>query len=87
MVPSNHVQDFHVMTGPFDTDVYEVQVEIAGHPFIANCGVLPKSLASMVGGMTGIDWIIGTDLLRQGAIGLDLRHNRVTASWGKDARP
>jgi hypothetical protein len=75
------------MTGPFETDVYEVKVEIAGHPFIANCGVLPKSLASMVGGMTGIDWIIGTDLLRQGAIGLDLRHNRVTASWGKDGKP
>jgi hypothetical protein len=41
---------------------------------IANCGVLPKSLA--VGGMPGIEWIIGSDLLRQGAIGLDLRHNR-----------
>ena len=45
IVPSNHVQDFHVMTGAFETDVYEVNVEIAGHPFIANCGVLPKSLA------------------------------------------
>jgi Ca-activated chloride channel family protein len=79
--PVNHLKDFHVMTGSFETDVYEVNVEIAKHPFIANCGVLPESLASMVGKMTGTEWIIGTDLLRQGAIGLDLRHNRVTASW------
>jgi Ca-activated chloride channel family protein len=80
-VAVNHVKDFHVMTGPFETDVYEVELEIAGHSFIVNCGVLPASLATMVSGITGIEWIIGTDLLRQGAIGLDLRHNRVTAAW------
>ena len=87
LVPANHLLDFHVMTGPFETDVYEVEVDIAGHSFIANCGVLPESLASMVGGMTGIEWIIGTDLLRQGTIGLDLRHNRVTASWEPAGAP
>jgi hypothetical protein len=81
LTPANHSQDFRMMTGPLETDVYEVKVEIAGQPFIANCGVLPESPASTAGGMTGIEWIIGTDLLRQGAIGLDLRHNRVTASW------
>jgi hypothetical protein len=87
LVPANHLQDFHVMTGPFEADVYEVEVEIAGHPFIANCGVLPESLASIVGKMTGIEWIIGTDLLRQGAIAFDLRHNRVTATWKPWGRP
>jgi hypothetical protein len=80
-VAVNHVKDFHVMTGPFETEVYEVHLEIAGHGFTASCGVLPASLATMVSGMTGIEWIIGADLLRQGAIGLDLRHNRVTAAW------
>jgi hypothetical protein len=81
LIPVNHVQDFHPMNGPFETDVYEVTIEIAGHRFTANCGLLPESLASLVAGTTGIEWIIGTDLLRQGAIGLDLRHNHVTASW------
>jgi Ca-activated chloride channel family protein len=80
-VAISRVKDFHVMTGPFETEVYEVDLEIAGHGFTANCGVLPASIATMVSGMTGIEWIIGTDLLRQGAIGLDLRHNRVTATW------
>jgi hypothetical protein len=85
--PVNHLKDFHVMAGNFETDVYEVKVEIAKHCFIANCGVLPESLASMVGKMTGTEWIIGTDLLRQGAIGLDLRHNHVTASWEPAGAP
>ena len=85
--PVNHVTDFHVMTGPFETDVYEVNVEIAKHSFIANCGVLPEALASLVEKATGIEWIIGTDLLRQGEIGLDLRHNHVTASWQPTEAP
>jgi Ca-activated chloride channel family protein len=80
-VAISRVKSFHVMTGPFETEVHEVEMEIAGHGFTANCGVLPASLATIVSGMTGIEWIIGTDLLRQGAIGLDLRHNRVTANW------
>jgi hypothetical protein len=52
-VAVNHVKDFHVMTGPFETEVYEVHLEIAGHGFTASCGVLPASLATMVSGMTG----------------------------------
>jgi len=83
----NHVKDFHVMTGPFETDVYEVNVEVAGHGFIANCGVMPEALAKLVSGMTGIEWVVGTDLLRQGAIGFDLRHNRVTAAWKPAGAP
>lgn len=81
LIPADHLQDFRLMTGPFESDVYEVKVEIVGHPFIANCGLLPKSSASTADGMTNIEWVLGTDLLRQGAIGLDLRHNRVTAAW------
>jgi hypothetical protein len=77
----NHVQDFHPMIGPFETDVYEVGIEIAGHSFVANCGVLPDSLVSLLSGVTAIEWIIGTDLLRAGSIGLDLSHNHLTASW------
>ncbi|WP_348263251.1 VWA domain-containing protein [Telmatobacter sp. DSM 110680] len=87
LFPVNHVRDFHVMGGPFETDVYEVDVKIAQHSFIANCGVLPEALASLVGKATGIEWVIGTDLLRQGAIGLDLRHNHVTASWQPAGTP
>ena len=41
LIAVNHIQDFHVMAGPYETDVYEVPVEIAGHRFVANCGVLP----------------------------------------------
>ena len=42
--PVNHVEDFHVITGSFETDVYEVNVEIAKHSLIAKCGVLPETL-------------------------------------------
>jgi hypothetical protein len=79
--PVNHVKDFHVLTGPFETDIYEIDVEIAAHQFKVTCGALPETLSKLVKGMTGIEWIIGADLLRQGAIGLDLRHNRVSANW------
>jgi len=86
MPPVYHVQDFHPMIGPFETDVYEVRIEIAGHSFVANCGVLPDSLASLLRGVTTLEWIIGTDLLRAGSIGLDLSHNRITASWQSPPR-
>ena len=83
----DHIRYFHVMTGPFETDVYEVKVEIGGHGFIANCGVLPEALAKLVSRTAGIEWIVGTDLLRQGAIGFDLHHNRVTAAWKPAGTP
>jgi predicted aspartyl protease len=79
--PINHVSDFHPMAGAFETDVYEANVEIKGKTFVANFGVLPDSLASILSGTTGIEWIIGTDLLRQGVISFDLKRPRITAVW------
>lgn len=81
LVPVNHIHDLHPMTGPFETDVFELNVEVGGHTFVANCGVLPKPLGALLGGMTGIEWVIGADLLRQGTIGLDLCKGRLTAVW------
>ena len=69
------------MIGPFETDVYELEIEIAGRSFVANCGVLPDSMTTLLSGMIGIEWIIGTDLLRQGAISLYLRSGRIGAAW------
>jgi Ca-activated chloride channel family protein len=79
--PVNHLKDFHPMIGPFETDVYELEIEIAGRSFVANCGVLPDSMTTLLSGMIGIEWIIGTDLLRQGAISLYLRSGRIGAAW------
>lgn len=52
------------MTGPFETDVYEVEIEIAGHAFKANCGALPDKLSPLITGVTGIEWIIGIERAR-----------------------
>jgi len=81
MVPVRRTKDFHVMIGSFETDIYELRLEIAGHSFTADCGVLPEQLASMTRAVTGFEWIIGTELLRQGRIGLDLSAKRVKAAW------
>jgi hypothetical protein len=67
--------------GTFETDVYELNVEIAGRSFLANFGVLPGSIASILSGTAGVEWIIGTDLLRQGVITFDLQRPRISAVW------
>jgi Ca-activated chloride channel family protein len=79
--PINHTHDFLPGFGTFESDVYELQFEFARHSFLANCGILPDSAAKMLHGMTGIEWVIGTDLLRQGIIGIDLDIGRITAEW------
>lgn len=61
-VAVNHVKDFHVMTGPFETDVYEVEVQIEDRHFKANCCVLLAFLATIPSGMTSIAWIIGNKM-------------------------
>ena len=53
--PVNHVNDFHVLTGPFETDVYEVDVEIAGNHFNVTCGVLPETLSKLASALTKSD--------------------------------
>jgi Ca-activated chloride channel family protein len=80
-MPINHTHDFLPGFGAFESDVYELQFEFAGHSFQANCGILPDSAAKLLHGMTGIEWVIGTDLLRQGVIGIDLDNGRITAEW------
>jgi Ca-activated chloride channel homolog len=82
--PVRRTNDFHLSTGLFETDVYELQIEMAGHSFRAECGILPDRLATTVRSLTGLEWIIGTDLLRQGKIGVDLRNQHVTAEWLAD---
>jgi hypothetical protein len=79
--PISRTQDFLPGFGEFNSDVYELRIEFSGHAFLANCGILPDSVARLLQAMAGIEWIIGTDLLRQGIIGVDLGGGRVTAEW------
>ncbi len=79
--PVDHMHDFHPLIGSFETDVYELNLEIAGRSFHARCGVIPEALADLLGGMTGIEWIIGADLLRLGIFSFDLRQHQIAVLW------
>lgn len=81
LTPVHRMQDFHPLTGIFETDVYKLKLEIAGRSFDAHCGVLPEALADLLGSMTVIEWIIGADLLRLGIFSFDLRQHQLAVVW------
>jgi hypothetical protein len=74
--PSGRVHDFHPMLGAFDTDVFELPVEIAGQRFAAHVGVLPAQLQQLLA-LAGAHWIVGMDVLGQFPFVLDAGHARM----------
>lgn len=68
--PVSHEMGFCPGTGEFETDVYNIPVEVAGNAFNLRCGVLPGSLAKTLS-VTGASGIIGSQLLQHCVLWLD----------------
>ena len=74
--PVGREKDFLPMFGEFETDVYEADIELAGLQFRARFGVLPALLQQAMAALGG-QWVIGSELLRQCPVLLDLQHHRI----------
>jgi hypothetical protein len=81
LTPVDHIRDFHVPIGVYETDVYELELQFGGRSFTARFAVLPDSLATLLAREAGLGWVIGTDLLRHGTVFMDLARRRIAASW------
>ena len=69
-------KDFFPLLGEFETDVYEMEVELAGLRFTGRFGVLPAALQQQLKAL-GAQWVIGSELLRHLPLLLDLKHHRI----------
>jgi hypothetical protein len=81
--PVGRLRDFHPLLGAFETDVFELPVEIAGQRVTARVGVLPPVLQQALA-LAGAHWIVGMDVLGQFAFVLDVGHGRmkiVAGDW------
>ncbi len=74
--PVGREKDFFPMGGEFETDVYEAEIELAGLRFSARFGLLPRLLQQSMAALGG-QWVIGSELLRQFPVLLDLQHHRI----------
>jgi Ca-activated chloride channel family protein len=74
--PVGREKDFLPMFGEFETDVYEAEIELAGLQFRARFGLLPAMLQQAMAALGG-QWVIGSELLRQCPLLLDLQHHRI----------
>jgi hypothetical protein len=69
-------KDFLPLVGEFETDVYEVEIELAGLRLRGRFGVLPQRLQQSMAAL-GAQWVIGSELLQQFPLLLDLQHHRI----------
>ena len=74
--PVGREKDFFPLVGEFETDVYEAEIELAGLRFRARFGLLPTLLQQSMAAL-GAQWVIGSELLRQCPVLLDLQHHRI----------
>lgn len=70
-------EDFFPAVGRFRVPVYQKEVSIAGLPLVMKFGVLPAAL-SMVLGLAGVHWILGSELLRGREVQFDLGQGRIS---------
>jgi hypothetical protein len=75
--PVGEEEDFFPTIGAFRTRVYQKEISLTGTRFNARFGVLPDML-SMSLAMTGIRWILGNEILREGSVLFELGKNKVT---------
>ncbi len=65
------VKDFYPSLGEFDTDVYRLEISIGGKPIVMNFGTMPLLLKTAIG-ITGINSIIGSELLKTFAMHISI---------------
>ena len=80
--PVAREKDFFPLLGEFETDVYEVDVEVAGLRFRGRFGVLPAQLQQQMARL-GAQWVVGSELLQQFPVVFDLRHSRILVVQGE----
>lgn len=74
--PAGREKDFFPALGEFETDVYDREIELAGLRVRGRFGVLPPALQQSLKAL-GAQWIIGSDLLTDLPLLLDLAHHRI----------
>jgi Ca-activated chloride channel family protein len=74
--PVGREKDFFPLVGEFETDVYEAEIELAGLRLRGRFGVLPQPLQQEMAAL-GAQWVIGSELLQQFPLLLDLQHHRI----------
>jgi hypothetical protein len=74
--PVGREKDFHPSVGQFETDVYAVDVEIAGLRLTGRFGVLPAPLTPLLAS-AGAEYVIGVELLARSPVLFDLSHGRM----------
>jgi Mg-chelatase subunit ChlD len=80
--PVARERDFFPLLGEFETEVYEVDIEVAGLRFRGRFGVLPTPLQQEIKAF-GAQWVIGSELLQQFPLVLDLRNSRILVVLGE----
>ena len=74
--PVDREKDFFPLVGEFETDVYETEIELADLRLRGRFGVLPQALQQSMAAL-GAQWVIGSELLQQFPLLLDLQHHRI----------
>jgi len=71
--------DFYPGIGEFDTPIYSVPMRLNGEMFLLTCGILPPTL-EMALQATGVNGLLGMDLLDRYVLQLALRDNLLMLS-------
>lgn len=74
--PVGQEHDFYPGYGEFDTSIYSIEMSLGEEGLITTCGVLPPPLEFALR-VTGIDGILGMDVLDHFKIHLVLKENRI----------
>lgn len=74
--PVGRERDFFPLLGEFETDIYQVDIELAGLRLRGRFGVLPPALQQSLAAL-GAQWVIGNELLSEFPLLLDLKHSRI----------
>jgi hypothetical protein len=77
--PDGEAEDFYPGFGRFTTNTVRATVELGGYPFEARFGVLPDMLV-MTLGLTGVSWILGSDVFKRFRVLVDLAASRVAVA-------
>jgi hypothetical protein len=80
--PVAREKDFLPLFGEFETDVYEMEIELAGLRFRGRFGVLPPPLRQQLSAL-GAQGIVGSELLQRFPLLLDLQHHRIMIVQGQ----
>jgi hypothetical protein len=71
----HRARDFHPVFGEFETEVYQLPIQVGGREINAGFGVLPCRQRGFVTATNG--WILGSDFFRDRRVMLDYQNDRV----------